>query len=432
MPEFQHVIRRVALADLKPYERNAHKHSRAQIGELRASIRAFGFTTVLVIDEDGLLVAGHGRREAAMAEGMTHVDALEVRGLTPQQKRALALADNKIPMNAGWDEKLLALELGSLKADGFDLSLTGFSIGELDDILGPDPGAGDGDDDSPAPPDQPTSRRGELWLLGEHRLLIGDSFDPEDVDHLLGSELADMVLTDPPFAIYGSSTGISADIADDKMVRPFFEKLGAVIINAVPEFAHVYVHCDWRSYATLWHGLKSARLTPKNCIVWDKGHFGLGGMYGNAHEFVAFFARLPPQKAMTSGNKRGQRPVLGCANIFKASRVSGEERQHNAAKPVELLSWLIENSSEPGDTVLDLFGGSGSTLIAAEKTKRRCRMMEMEPRFADVILERYAKTTGLQPTLERRGDGVPVGADELTWAKAKEARHAGRPAAASA
>lgn len=423
MTEFQHVIRKVALADLKPYERNAHKHSREQIGELRASIRAFGFTTVLVIDEDGLLVAGHGRREAAMAEGMTHVDALEVRGLTPQQKRELAIADNKIPMNAGWDEKLLALELGSLKADGFDLSLTGFSLGELDDILGPDPGAGDSDEDeSPPPPDQPTSRRGELWCLGDHRLLVGDSFDRDDVDRLLAGQLADMVLTDPPFAIYGSSTGISADIADDKMVRPFFEKLGAVIIERVPEFAHIYVHCDWRSYATLWHGLKSARLTPKNCIVWDKGHFGLGGMYGNAHEFVAFFARLPPQKAMTSGNKRGQRPVLGCANIFKASRVTGEERQQNAAKPVELLAWLIENSSEPGDLVLDLFGGSGSTLIAAEKTKRRCATMEMEPRFADVILERYAKTSGTDPTL---GGEVPG----LTWSRAKEERHAGRPAA---
>ena len=427
MSEFRHAIKQVALADLKPYDRNARTHSRAQVEELRGSIRAFGFTSVLVIDEEGLLIASHGRRLAAMAEGLTHVDAIEVRGLSPQQKRALAIADNKIPANAGWDEKLLALELGSLKADGFDLSLTGFSIGELDDILGPDPGAGDADeDDAPPPPERPTSRPGELWLLGDRRLLVGDSFDREDVDRLLEGNLADMVLTDPPFAIYGSSTGISADIADDKMVRPFFEKLGAVIIERVPEFAHVYVHCDWRSYATLWHGLKSARLTPKNCIVWDKGHFGLGGMYGNAHEFVAFFARLPPQKAMTSGNKRGQRPVLGCANIFKASRVTGEERQHNAAKPVELLAWLIENSSEPGDLVLDLFGGSGSTLIAAEKTRRRCAMMEMEPRFADVILERWEKASGKQAFL---GTGTT---DALSWSQAKEERHAGRPAATPA
>lgn len=423
MTEFQHVIRKVALADLKPYERNAHKHSREQVQELRAAIRTFGFTSVVVIDEDGLLIAGHGRRLAAMAEGYTEVNALEVRGLTPAQKRALALADNKIPMNAGWDEQLLALELGSLKADGFDLSVTGFSLGELDEILGPAPGTDDGDDDAPPPPERPTSRAGELWILGQHRMLVGDSFDREDVERLLDGKLADMVLTDPPFAIYGSSTGIGSDIADDKMVRPFFEKLGAVIIERVPEFAHIYVHCDWRSYATLWHGLKSARLTPKNCIVWDKGHFGLGGMYGNAHEFVAFFARLPPQKAMTSGNKRGQRPVLGCANIFKASRVTGEERQHNAAKPVELLAWLIENSSEPGDLVLDLFGGSGSTLIAAEKTNRRCATMEMEPRFADVILDRYAKATGYQPRL------ADVGTN-LDWTQAKEERNAasGRPA----
>jgi DNA modification methylase len=415
MTDFQHVTRTVKVADLKPYERNARTHSREQVEELRAAIRLFGFTSAVIVDEDGLLVAGHGRRLAAMAEGLTDVPAIEVRGLTAQQKRALALADNKLPLNAGWDDTLLALELGNLKADGFDLSLTGFSLAEHDDILGPAPNTdGTDEDDAPAPPDRPTSRAGELWILGRHRLLVGDSFDREDVDRLLDKKLADMVLTDPPFAIYGSSTGIGSDIADDKMVRPFFEKLGAVIIERVPEFAHVYVHCDWRSYATLWHGLKSARLTPKNCIVWDKGHFGLGGMYGNAHEFVAFFARLPPQKAMTSGNKRGQRPVLGCANIFKASRVTGEERQHNAAKPVELLEWIIGNSSDEGGLVLDLFGGSGSTLIACEHKNRRCAIMEMEPRFADVILERWCRTSSQEAHLET---------DEgISWSQAKRER----------
>lgn len=417
--DFQHAYRRVRLADLKPWKGNPRTHPPAQIEALRRSIREFGFTQPMLIDEKGRIIAGHGRREAAMLEGHVEGPAIELHGLTEGQKRALGLVDNKLPLSAGWDESLLKVELEALKADGFDLTLTGFSPRETNRLLGSSSSGRTDPDESPPPPEKPITRAGNLWVLGKHRLLCGDSFNAEDVERLIGKRKVHMVLTDPPYAIYGSSTGISSDIADDKMVRPFFEKLGTVIAERVQEFGHVYVHCDWRSYATLWHGFKSARLSPKNCIVWDKGHFGLGGMYGNAHEFVAFFARLPPQKAMTSGNKRGQRPVVGCANVFKCSRVSGPERQHNAAKPVELLSWLIDNSSDEGQNVLDLFGGSGSTLIAAHKRERAALVMEMEPRFCDVIVERFQAFTGEVAMLE---------GERTTFAALKEKRHGARAA----
>lgn len=415
MTTYQHAFRTVALSGLKAWEGNPMTHSPEQIEQLRASIREFGFTVPILVDSDNTIIAGHGRVAAARLEGLIEVPAVELQGLTPAQKRALVIADNQLPRNATWDESRLTLELGALRSEGFDLTLTGINLKETNRLLGTI-GRRTDPDDTPEPPKNPVTRVGDLWLLGRHRLRVGDSFDSLDVAHLIGKRKIHLVLTDPPYAIYGSSTGIGSDIADDKMVRPFFEKLGAVIAREVQEFGHIYVHCDWRSYATLWHGLKSAQLAPKNCIVWDKGSAGLGNSYANTHEFVAFFAKLPKQKAMTSGNKRGQRPVHQ-ANLFRTNRVTGAERQHNAAKPVELLAWLIDNSSNEGDNVLDLFGGSGSTLIAAHRQERTCLIMEMEPRFADVIVERYQAHTGEEAHLEGEAH------DPHTWTEVKEDRH---------
>jgi DNA modification methylase len=401
MSELRHAYKKVPLAALKPWEKNARVHSPEQIQQLRASIREFGFTNPLLVDSDLNLIAGHGRREAAMLEGFTEGPAIELQGLTEQQKRALVMADNQLALNAAWDDDLLTFELSALKEDGFTLEVIGFSDKELRRLLNLTPTGRAGADDIPESPKHPVARTGDLWCLGPHRVLCGDTFEPEDVARLLGNHKANLVLTDPPYAIYGSSTGIATDIADDKMVRPFFEKLGRVLADNTLEFGHIYVHCDWRSYATLWHGLKSAQLAPKNCVVWDKGSAGLGNSYANTHEFVAFFAKLPRQKAMTSGNKRGQRPVHK-PNIFRTNRVAGAEREHNAAKPVALLAWLINNSSEEGQLVIDLFAGSGSTLIAAQQEHRVCSLMEMEPRNVDIICERYQRFTGEAATLENR------------------------------
>lgn len=402
-----HVYKTVPLASVKPTPGNPRTHSDKQVAQLVRSIQEFGFTTPILIDEEGFIVAGHGRHQAAEFLELKEIPAIVLHGLTPAQRKALMVADNQLPMGADWDTAALARILGELDTGDFDLTLTGFAEDEIEDILTWAPGGvreGHTDPDAvPETPKQPVTKTGDLWIMGKHRLLCGDSFDPKDRERLLAGQLAGMVLTDPPYAIYGSSTGIAADIADDKMVRPFFEKLGWAIVESIPEFAHAYVHCDWRSYATLWHGLKSARLTPKNLIVWDKGSAGLGNSYANTHEFVAFFARLPKQKAMTSGDKRGQRPVHK-PNLFRANRVTGDARKHNAAKPVELLGFLIENSSEVGDSVLDLFAGSGSTLIAAFQRDRPSFNMEMEPRFCDVAVQRWQEFTHKPATL-----GSPTG-----------------------
>ena len=212
-----------------------------------------------------------------------------------------------------------------------------------------------------------------------------------------------MALTDPPYAIFGSSTGISSEISDDKMVRPFFADLGFALRRATKPFAHVYVHCDWRSYQVVWYGMTNAGLVPKNCIVWDKGDGGLGAMYMNSHEFVTFFVNEPSTGAATGhGKKAGQRTVNDQTNISRAGRVRGDDRQHNAAKPLGMLMWLIQNSTDEGEVVCDPFLGSGTTLIAAEQTGRVCYGMEIEPKYVDVIRQRYADFVG-DPRLAPNG-----------------------------
>jgi DNA modification methylase len=210
---------------------------------------------------------------------------------------------------------------------------------------------------------------------------------------VLGGEYADLVCTDPPFAIYGSSTGIGADIADDKMVRPFFERVLKQLARVVPDFGHIYVFCDWRSWGAIWDSAKRAQLSPKNLLVWDKGNGGLGGMYANCHELVGFFAKLPPPKSMKSGKEAGERCVFA-PNILRYARASGEERNHNASKPVELVRELIRNSSDKGAVVLDLFNGGGTTLIACEREGRRYRGLDIEPREVDKTIRRWEKLTG--------------------------------------
>ena len=305
------------------------------------------------------------------------------------KEHAANISANKL--RSEWDKGPLKSQLVDLDTGGRYLELTGYTHLELKKLIDFEPPASPLEDVPPAPK-TPITKAGELWELGAHRLLCGDSFDPEDVGRLMGKAKAAMVATDPPYAIYGSSTGVSSDTVDDKMVRPFFENLGKTILSLIPEFGHAYVCCDWRSWASVWEGFKRAGLAPKNMLVWDKGGAGLGNNYANTHELVGFFSRMPTQKAMSSSRKAGQRAVLR-PNILRYPRVPGVEREHNAAKPVDLMQELLKNSSDTGAVVVDLFGGSGSTLIAAENCGRVCRLMEMEPRMCDVIIRRWENLT---------------------------------------
>lgn len=251
---------------------------------------------------------------------------------------------------------------------------------------------------------EPITRRGDIIRLGWHVLMCGDSTDDDDVDALriaadpaFGEPRAcDVAVMDPPYAVYGSSTGIAADITDDKMVRPMFRAIVRQIARVVKPFGHFYVCCDWRSWPSWWEVAKGTPAVWKNCVVWDKGGAGLGSNYANTHEFIGFGSVIPMRESMTQ-KITGIRSVFD-ANVWRADRVRSsedEKREHNAQKPVVLMRRAIENSSEKGGVVLDLFGGAGSTLIAAEQTGRVCLVMEIEPRWCDVIVARWERATGL-------------------------------------
>jgi DNA modification methylase len=427
----------VSLSDVQRWPRNPKAHDAAAIN---GSIRRFGFLDPMLRDENtGRIVEGHGRLdelERLRAAGAKPPKFVKVRAedgawlvpiifgvsfKTEQEAGAYLLAHNKTTEKGGWDDVVLRDFMRDLDDQGgLADGVPGFSEEDLDALLdrkstGGGGGAGveqggagaekpDGDDAVPEAPEEPVTHPGDLWLLGTHRLLCGDSMKSEDVDRLLEKRRPAVVVTDPPFAIYGSSTGIGADIADDKMVRPFFEQLCRGLVRVLPFFAHVYIHTDWRSWAALADSARRAGLSLKNCLVWDKGSAGLGSNYSNAHEFVGFFAKLHPPKAMASGAPKGQR-VVHKANILRHPRVMGDEREHNAAKPVKLEAELIENSSDPGAVVLDLFGGSGSTLIAAERTGRAACLMEIEPKWCDVIVRRWERVTGRKATRQEAGNG---------------------------
>lgn len=418
MPKTKSSERRLELVELgklKKADRNPKRHALAQI---EASIERFGFAEPLVMDErTGRLVSGHGRlhvleqlRDSGRATppGVQVTESGEwlvpvVRGWRSKNEReagALLVAVNKLTEAGGWDQAELGELLRDLGAD--DLVGTGFTSGDLDSLL-EDLAAGDGA--TPAAPDQekldqvpeipakPWVKEGQLFELGAHRLLVGDSTKPEDVARLVGDAKPNAMITDPPYAIFGSSTGIGADIADDKMIRPFFEAVLRIALERLPWFGHAYVFCDWRSWAAWMHAARTVGLTVKNKLVWDKGGSGLGSMWAQTYEEIGFFTKTPPAKAMSSNKLTGERTVYK-PNVLRANRPSGKDREHNAAKPVGLLCELIEAAVDQGGVVLEPFCGSGSTLVACEAKGATCLAMEIEPKWAQVTIARWERVTG--------------------------------------
>jgi DNA modification methylase len=403
-------LERWALDRLVPYERNARTHSDEQVNKIAASIIEFGFTAPILLDENAGILAGHGRLRAARKLGMPEVPVIVLTNLTEAQRRAYVIADNRLALDAGWDEDLLRSELAALGTGGFDLALTGFSDKELAELV-PDPRsvsftANNTPAEPPAiePPERAVSALGDLWRLGEHRLLVADAGLDGEIERLMNGRPADLVVTDPPYAIYGSSTGIASDITDDKMVRPFFRDIVSKVVRVLKPFGHAYICCDWRSWASWWEVSKGSGLAMKNMIVWDKGG-GLGAMYANGHELMLFGSHRPLRRGM-SEKISGERTVAG-NNVWRIQRAgrdeTGEERLHNAQKPLELFTIPIQQSTDAGELVVDFFGGAGTTLIAAEREHRTCYMMEIEPRYADVIVRRWQVLTSREATLEAGG-----------------------------
>ena len=418
------------LDDVVRFPRNPKAHALEELGD---SMDRWGYTEAILVDEGtGMLVAGHGRLDALVqkrAAGEVPPEGIDVdrggRWLVPVTRKRFASADeaaayvvasNQLAIRGGWDPQALHDLASDLLARGVPFTGTGFDpealMAEARAAMGKPP---DEEKEAPTqedlderfePPAKPVTRSGDLWILGAHRLLCGDSTRDGDVDRLLDGARPAMVLTDPPFAIYGSSTGIGADIADDKMVRPFFERVFAQAHRVLPWFGHVYVHTDWRSWAAMWEAARTSGVAAKNCIVWDKGGQGLGSMYAQCHELIFFGAKTPPPAAMAGNKARGER-VVHRPNLVRHNRVQGAERIHNAAKPVALLRELIVNSSEPAAGVLDLFCGGGSTLIACEAEGRACYTMDIEPKWCDAAVRRWEKLTGQAATRVPVGEEAP-------------------------
>ena len=384
----------VDIETLKPWRRNPRLNDKA-VADVAESIRRFGFASpILAREEDSRIIAGHTRFKAAQELGLQRVP-VRFLNLSENDAALLALADNKLAELADWDDQKLEELLQELADDEVDIAGIGWSDDELGSILQTiEKELSDVDPDL-APdelPENPTTELGDVWKLGDHRLLCADSLSDSTRGWLLGKKLQAAV-TDPPFAIYGSSTGLSADITDDKVVRPFFLEVMRTLAAVLPWFGTAHIFCDWRSWSSWWEVTKATPLTPKNLLVWDKGDGGMGPNYQNNHELIGYYCKVKTEKTMSKHTKAGIRQVQGVGNIRRHSRVLGHDRLHNAAKPVELLEELLEHVTEPGEGVLDLFGGSGSTLIAAERTGRTCVMVEIEPKWCDVIVERWERLT---------------------------------------
>ena len=393
-----------SVKDLKSDHKNARRRTDRSASLIAESLKRFGAARSIVIDEDGRILAGNGTVEGAKKAGIDKLRIIEAEGdeliavrragLTEDEKVGLALADNRSSDLSEWDNEMLRQ-----LSEEHDLT-PWFEDGELlAEVLDTVEGNTD-PDDVPEVPEEPITKPGDLWILGDHRLLCGDSTDVLAVDRLMDGQKADMVFTDPPYALFGNSTGV-AGITDDKMIMPFFRNIFSMCRTHVKAFGHVYTCCDWHSCNAINRAAAEVTLPAKNLIVWDKGDAGIGGMFMNCHELIWFFTNTPENRnTMKAAGKVGERPVNGVANIWRIKKVPPKQREHNAAKPIELINIGIYASSNNGELILDLFGGSGSTLIACEETARKCSMMEMEPKYCDVIVKRWEQFTGKKAMLE--------------------------------
>lgn len=385
---------------LVPYARNARTHSDEQVAQIAASILEFGWTNPLLVSGTGVIIAGHARLAAARKLQMSQVPVIVLDHLTEAQRRALVLADNKLALNAGWDEEMLRVELESLKEDGFELEVVGFSDEELEALLAEPEETREGLTDEDAVPDEPetpVTKLGDLWLLGEHRLLCGDATQMADVEKVLAGGLADMVWTDPPYGVdYEGKTNKKLKIRNDKLGGKFYSFLREACANmlAVTKGA-AYICMSSSELHTLYQAFTDAGGHWSTFVIWAKHHFTLGRSdYQRQYEPILYGWRQGEDHYWCGERDQG--------DVWFIKRPASNQ-QHPTMKPVELVERAIRNSSKTRDTILDPFAGSGSTLIACEKTGRQARLIEIEPRYCDVVLARWQQHTGRQARLD--GDG---------------------------
>ena len=391
---------------LIPYARNAKQHSAAQVAQIAASIREFGWGAPILVDGQNNVIAGHGRLLAARKLGMSDVPVIALDHLTDTQRRALILADNKIGENASWEDELLGLELAELKDAGFDLALTGFSPEEWDALIAGGETSEDGltDDDAvPEVTENPISRTGDIWLLGEHKLICGDATKPEDYQALLGDELVDMTFTDPPYNVNYANTakykmrGKNRPILNDNLGIEFGTFLVAACKNVLNVTkGAVYIAMSSSELDTLQAAFREAGGRWSTFIIWAKNTFTLGRAdYQRQYEPILYGWREGAAHFWCGARDQGD-----VWNIKKPHK----NDLHPTMKPVELVERAVRNSSKTQDIVLDPFGGSGTTLIACEKAGRRARLIELDPKYVDVIVKRWQDFTGKEA--KRATDGA--------------------------
>ena len=389
-------IERWPTEKLVPYARNARTHSEEQVAQIAASIVEFGFTNPILAGSDGVIVAGHGRLAAAQKLGLDTVPVVVLDHLTPTQRRALIIADNRIAENAGWDDAMLRIELQSLQEDGFNLDITGFDADALAEIMAGEETTVDGQTDDDAVPEvsaTPISRPGDVWELGNHRLVCGDATDPKSYELLMADARADMVFTDPPYNVdYANSAkdkmrGKDRPILNDNLGDGFYDFLLAALTPMLERCAGAtYIAMSSSELDTLQSSFRAAGGKWSTFIIWAKNTFTLGRAdYQRQYEPILY--------GWPEGENRhwcGDRDQGDVWNIKKPQK----NDLHPTMKPVELVERAIRNSSRPGDIVLDPFGGSGTTLIAAEKTGRIGWLIELDPKYVDVIVRRWQDWSG--------------------------------------
>lgn len=406
---------------------SARRHSKVKIRQLAKSIERLGFNVPVLIDITNTILSGHARVAAARLAGFDQIPVVRIEHLSEAEAKAFMLAENKFVLEASWDQELLASTFSEIIDFGVDPAVTGFSLAEVDLTIDaaqeakPKAAAADGvENQIPQPPETPVSRNEDLWLLGRHKLLCGDARAPADYKRLLKSETAHIIFTDPPYnvKIPGHVSGLgkvkhenfamaSGEMSEAEFTAFLTETLG-LAASRCKDGSIAYVCIDWRHLGELLAAGKQVFSELKNLCVWDKGQGGMGALYRSQHELVFIFkvGTAPHTNNFGLGDTGRYRTNVWAyrgINSMSATR-SAELAMHPTVKPVALVADALRDCSKRGEIVLDPFGGSGSTLIAAEKTGRLARLIEYEPRYCDVIIARFERVTGKQATLASTGE----------------------------
>lgn len=455
-------IERQPIERLVPYARNARTHTDQQVDQVAASMREWGWTNPVLIDEEGMIIAGHCRVMAAHKLGVREIPVMVARGWTEAQKRAYVLADNQLALNAGWDEKLLKIELGDLSIMGFDLDLIGFGD-QLDDLLDTDGGGSDDKDPDEAPPlaEDALTVVGDVWILGPHKVCCCDSTQPAAWELLMGTEKADCVFTDPPYnvdigaknesfdKIGKGNNGKTRGIENDKMSAEAFQVLLNEALKCVSGVmkagAAIYVSYPDRESLAFHTAFAEAEFKLSGVIVWKKSRFVLGRTdYQNIHEPIIYGWKPGSKHRWYGGRKQVTVQEAGPSEPFKQLEdgrwaieigdtvmyLSGDVQieqspasvvqcdsptksgSHPTMKPVALVEKLLKSNARRGDLIVDAFGGSGSTLIAADRLGMSARLMELDPAYVDVIVKRWQDFTGRRAIHAESGKEYPIAPGE--------------------